>query len=764
MADQSIKQVQRYLKQEENSERRVRFLLPMLSNLPAVIRQQEATGFVADIQGLDVASLQPYQAAVFQNQLGTLLQLMGKHDESIAAHHRAIKFSRLATNERGVTMGTLHLAEALRFANQPDAAIDLLQQRLDSGACDLVGRARIANHLALLLIETQDYEEAGNVLLDCLRCEDELGGTISSSKAIPLQTRGHMYLHRGRFPEAIPLFLEALRLEQQNKNVKGQMFVLHSLAQAELGCRNLYKAESYVLESLRFEEKQPRPYHKCQLFHTHAKILKQKGDDPAAVSTLVESMEIADHGSEQPRFTKHRIHIRCQLAAIRLQEDNHTVAKRLLNEASAIADKSPYVNLRSYVALCIAKMQQATGLGDAEETLHQALDGALKAIRELNGDRELVRIVNQLLAGYRQATNDDAAQKLLERVLRALATRQDNPRHLQRMSRIRRVALCALGQLILRTDQTRGAIQVDRHYRESCEAAIDDQDFATTQALLVDWVTAIAARGEAKRAGEKLTEYINRLDSLAPPDVVYHLALRRAELLATIARRQRRVPERMPRSEGATAQKPSTMWHEAIDACLDAERLFKKTDAFYCDRSPMIRAAMLLDTNQMESAKTVLMDCYATIEQQTMSRGKGANSGLSDFKVQDSYIIEFTELWSKINLKESIELLNRLAASDVISDPVAIASLKARLLRDKFPYSAEQALIQAYNMSCEEQDIESQAQLATALGQLFQHLQQHENAEREFCKAVELRKSLVWVTRLAIAMHCACCPFIGVIA
>lgn len=753
--------VRDYLRREGEISRRLRLLLPMLRQARDADQDASAESLFNELRGIDVDKLSPYQASLVLLHLGETQSRRGHHGEAIATLKRAIESSWTANNQRGVTIGVLQLAKALRACQRFEEAIEQLESRLQRAAFDPIGQARLQSLMGQLFIDVRDYDRANAALKESLRIERSLGEAVGRSQAYPLHELALVCIKRHRFPEAIELLKEALHLENRFQNPRGQMIVLHSLARAELGLGKFHDAMTHIEDSLRIVKSSNRPYHQCQLLRTQATILRMQGLTEESFQKLADSIALADQ-SQLSRLVRHRILVRCELsdwlspgplrnrtkkvsgtleeAGIQTElrpteslghvfqrPDNEGL--RLLHEALRIAREHRELELELVVLGRIARRQTVE---EATATLRGAVSHGLKELASLRSDRALRPVVKQLIAALRQGGKEMELEPLLVQLHDAIRGRQGDHKHLLRLSRLRQMVVCELGKLRSRQDRMHGVSSSLDFYRRECESAILDEDYYSLRSILLSWCAILANRGEVELAAKTLDEYGSRVMGKVPPGLLDRILLERAGWLATRSRRRRAVSD-------------SEDWKTARRACLKAIRWIRRTSPKRSSHRPrMLLASILVDVGRFQSARKLLGNWFEAASRNDKQSPLDAESlDRGDQRISTLHTIS---IWSRIDHREAITLLDRLLLApmplNVRWDVVDVACLKARLLGDQRPYSADLTLRTAYDRASKEQNPLAQARLSHERGRLLQRLQQHEQAKEEWIRAVKHRKSL----------------------
>ena len=280
------------VRQAEGSDGQPRYM--MLETVREYgLEQLEASGEANDVRQrhvdwcLDLADLNWGTVVLGPVRAAWLDQLTAEHDNLRAALARLELEGDVETGLR--LAGSLSPFWVFR-GHLSEGSAWLQQALLGGGSAPAPVRARALFGLGRIAHQQGDYEQATELLRECLSLFREAGDQLSSM--IPLLRLGTTATAQGLYERAEPLVEEALAMAQESEQVDWIALGQNELALVALGQGNVARAEALLTESLALHRQLDDPWGTANCLDALGLVDCERGEAARAVARYGESLAL----------------------------------------------------------------------------------------------------------------------------------------------------------------------------------------------------------------------------------------------------------------------------------------------------------------------------------------------------------------------------------------------------------------------------------------------------------------------------------------
>lgn len=312
-------------------------------------------------------------------RLAVAQQNAGRGQDALATLAALRKLSPAASEDPRIDLAEASACETLAdYHRMAEAAARADQIGEASGARLVVARARSSQGSAFRALG--QYDQATAALEDSIR----LFGAAGDPGSMPLLSLGSLQAEQGDLSRAQKTFADALQVNQQIGNRRGEAIALTDLGHVQLDRGELETARTYYVRAIAIQREIEDTRNAGSSLSNLGRLLFQLGNYSEATKTLTESLAIA----RQVGNRRSEAYVLNFLGEPAFAQGNLAQSKQLNEQSLQIAQQIGHKRVVEAAMAGIAEVLLAQGDFDGAEKQEQAALSVAKEIQEKGSEAQ----------------------------------------------------------------------------------------------------------------------------------------------------------------------------------------------------------------------------------------------------------------------------------------------------------------------------------------------------------------------------------------
>jgi|GEM_PF-221470 len=334
------------------------------------------------------------KGGVAYNKIGRAFRSLGEYDEALEALELSLVLFRDAEDTRGVASSLDDIGQIRWIRGEYESALKYysagLQLRRELGLERSI--ALSLNHIGALKLGTGDLKEAMVYYREALEMRKKIGDRHGVADSF--NNLAALCLERDMLPQAITLFEEALEIARAIGYRSLEMMVLNNLGETHLGQGDIVQAEDTLNRAMAVAEVSGDKRVRFDILRNLALVAAQQGELRLATERMQNALSLAEQLGSRALFgiAKH------SLAEVYTQfcDEDPTTVPRALAEYQEAADVLEDVGSDAQLARCLTNFGGFLLTQGQEERGTQKLKRARAIFKRLEMNRQHDAVTAQL--------------------------------------------------------------------------------------------------------------------------------------------------------------------------------------------------------------------------------------------------------------------------------------------------------------------------------------------------------------------------------